>query len=190
MVTAVSTYAILIESNPVETMSGETTRANFRNVTAQKLSNLMLPEGGELPGWSTEDLAAMLRHQLQASLESDLVRTNTISPQDYAAIVSEAAQSPRTFGELFSHPTPPLNLLKLVKDFAKLCRTDPDHPLPTEITMVLYHISVLLAQVRCATRISSLSNHKLRQGCEWVTAQAWVDPSLRRLVHKTIRNIT
>jgi hypothetical protein len=85
---------------------------------------------------------------------------------------------PGTFGELFQHERPPLELLRLAKDFAKAAQANPGSAIPKEVAWVLYYLSIATALVRLRQRITHLSDVELRQGFDWVLAQSWVaDPS-------------
>ena len=153
------------------------------------MAELMTPDASKLPGWGDDDLAAMLRHQLQAPLQFDLTASETVTDAGWTTTTTTLTNCPRTFGELFSHAEPPLELLKLVKDYAKIVETALNNPLPKEISMVLYFTSILLAKVRCGKRISSVSDDKIRQGGQWIIAQAWVDDRLRDVVRAALRGV-
>ena len=86
-----------------------------------------------------------------------------------------------TFGDLLRHPHPPLGVLKLMKEFAKVNRDNPESSLPTEIATVIYFTAIVLALTRCGQRITGLDDDALRRGVEWVVAQPWVDESTRSL---------
>ena len=72
--------------------------------------------------WNPAELAAILKHQLSAPIQVDL----TAMEQRLAARLRLAAGAQglllKSFGDLLHHPNPPLELLKLTKDFAKACR--------------------------------------------------------------------
>jgi hypothetical protein len=80
-------------------------------------------EGARL--WRPDELAAIFRHQMSASVLVDLggfdpgtaVRLKTLSEAQGLLL--------KSFSDLFHHPSPPIELLKLTKDFAKVNR---DHP--------------------------------------------------------------
>jgi hypothetical protein len=87
-----------------------------------------------------------------------------------------------TLGQLLHHPEPPVELLKLVKRFAKICRNDPDNALPSQIVMLLYYGSIALAWTRRRERISDLAPATLRKGLKWLLAQPWLDGDVRTLL--------
>ena len=84
-----------------------------------------------------------------------------------------------TLGQLLGHAQPPVELLALVKRFAKLCRSDPDNPLPGELVMLMYYAAIAIAQVRTGQRISELPTAELRRGLRWIAGQAWMEPTTR-----------
>jgi len=145
------------------------------------LAEMLAVDAATMRLWESEELAAMLRHQLAAPLELDLSDMGTASVEDVARLSQAPERSIRTFGDLLSHPAPPVGLLIFVKDFAKANRQDPDSALPKEIAAVLYFASILVAQQRCERRISKLDEEKVRAGAKWVLEQPWVDPTTRKL---------
>jgi len=127
--------------------------------------------------WSREELGAILAHQLEAPLAGDLRR-------HVADLEKELAQAPaqvRTFGQLLSHPQPPVKLLEGVKRFAKASRADPDSPLPDETATVLYFAAIVVAMLRCGQRITRMNDDALRYSLDWVCKQAWLDARSRAL---------
>ena len=75
--------------------------------------------------WQPGETEAIWRHQLNARLEADL------KPGCFASRVSQLSQSDikifrgKSFGELLKHPQAPLELLKLIKEFAKKTFNQP-----------------------------------------------------------------
>ena len=130
--------------------------------------------------WSTKDLSEMLRHQLGAPLRVSL---GVLSGEaaDRLRDASPPAKADMTLGELLAHRHPPLELLKLVKRFAKICREDPDHPLPPEIVNVMYYASITAALVRLGKKISSLELEAFGGGLHWLVQQPWMTDEMRSL---------
>src|SRR3954468_7397136 len=92
----------------------------------------LLDERSNCGGWDSDDLRAMLQHQLAAPVLPDL------GPAALACGLSERVLSTMRFGELLSFPDSPGKLFLLAKEFAKSCDTRADRPLPTELAAVLY----------------------------------------------------
>ena len=75
-----------------------------------------------------------------------------------------------TLGELLADEKPSIELLQLVKKFAKLCKRNPENPLPSEIVMFLYYVSITVALVRLNETISDLPPSTLVRGLIWLKA--------------------
>lgn len=87
-----------------------------------------------------------------------------------------------TFGDLLRHPAPPVALLKLVKEFAKMSRRLGRRQLPPEVASMLYYLSIGIALFRCGHRLTLLSDPELREGFRWASAQPWADEATRDLL--------
>lgn len=134
--------------------------------------------------WSDADLASMLRHQMSSRLLSDLTLHGSVSHEDALTVSAMPTPPVETFAELFAHPEPPVKLLVWTKDFAKRCRADADSGVPTEITAVLYFVSIALAQVRCGKKISELSKEQVAAGLDWLLQRSWIDKTNRALIER------
>ena len=134
--------------------------------------------------WDPQDLQAMLRHQLGAPLCLSL----GILASEVAHELRQAApESPlMTLGELLQHPQPPLEVLNLVKRFAKICRGDEQNPLPSEIVIFLYYASITAARARLGTSISQLPHESLEQGLSWLDQQPWMAAEMRPLLQEGV----
>jgi hypothetical protein len=121
--------------------------------------------------WQPEELLHILAHQLSSPLVFDGSRLA-------AATEGEPLVS---FRDLFRHPSPPLELLRLTKDFAKGSDERTEDPLPPEVATVLYYGAIAVALVRHGARISSLDDARLRDGIAWALDQPWVDPATTRV---------
>ena len=128
--------------------------------------------------WRTQELSAILKHQLSAPIGSDLAH-EAASDKGSAHPVNV-----QTFGDLFHHPAPPIQLLRSVKDFAKANRNHPASALPNEIATLLYFVSIAVARTQCGRRITSLSEKEIRAGIAWALAQDWVDSRTKSLLRE------
>jgi WD40 repeat protein/predicted Ser/Thr protein kinase len=131
--------------------------------------------------WHRAELGSMLRHQLDSPLGFDLGNFAPESKATLDASHSTASTPLETFGDLLRHPHPPLGLLKVMKEFAKANRDNPESSLPTEIATVIYFAAIVVALMRCGQRITELDDDALRGGVEWVIGQPWVDELTRSL---------
>jgi hypothetical protein len=130
--------------------------------------------------WPAEDLQAMLHHLMRAPLDVTL-STDPYQQYAIATLAETSAPAPRTFEELFHHPRPALELLRILKSFAKRSRGNPRSTLAPEVCLLLYYVAIALALVRHGQRITRLTEDELRNGLSWLTRQPWVDPLSRNL---------
>ena len=140
--------------------------------------------------WRSDELSAVLRHQLAAPLVMDLSTLRGVTSEQVKRLAGGgggADPSIHTFHDLLRHPNPPVELLELTKRFAKLARrTQASIAVPAEVAGVLYFASILVAQMRCGVRISNLSDEQLSEGVHWVLAQVWIDPATRALFAREV----
>jgi hypothetical protein len=113
--------------------------------------------------WTDADLAAMLRHLLDAPGQCD-GKYPTIR-----ALLSDAAA--------------PIHGLQALKDLAKARRSEAS-AVPPDIWRVVYFASIARA-ARAGTVITELSNHDLRTGYRWVLAKPWLDPQVRHIIEQS-----
>jgi hypothetical protein len=125
--------------------------------------------------WKDDELQSIFQHQLAAPLAVDLARFSPDMAQTCPISTLE------TFGQLLNHPSPPLEALRKVKDFAKFSRTDPDAPLPPEIATVLYFAAITAARLRHGQRITELDDATLVQSLDWCATRPWIDECTQRL---------
>ena len=144
------------------------------------LSKMMAVNTPPAPEWRPDELSAMFRHQMTAPVEFDL---GALDADVSARVAAFASQGPpiRMFADLFFHPSPPVELLRMTKEFAKAYRTHPTSPFPTEIATTLYFLSIITARLRCGARITELDDESVRRGAAWAMSQPWVDERTREL---------
>ena len=145
------------------------------------LARMMALDTSTTHDWHQTELGSIFHHQLDSPLGFDL---GNFVPESKATLDASrpTANIPlETFGDLLRHPHPPLGVLKLMKEFAKVNRDNPESSLPTEIATVIYFAAIVVALTRCGQRITGLDDDALRRGVEWVVAQSWVDESTRSL---------
>jgi hypothetical protein len=150
----------------------------------KQMSTLLdLRENPDRQDWRPDELRDMLLHQLRAPLSVSLGPLSAeVAHQLHIAL---PPLSPRlTLGEVFKLQDPPLQLLKLVKRFAKICRNTRENPLPSDLVMLLYYASISAALVRLDERITELPAPPLRRGITWLLAQAWLDADTRVLLQE------
>lgn len=138
------------------------------------------PDSGRL--WRDEELGAILRHQMTAPMQVDLINLERGLALKVRNLADSLGLTLKSFGDLLAHPNPPVELLKITKDFAKACRLSPHSTMPHEIASVLYFTSIAAALVRCRRRITSLKNEALAEGFRWVLSRPWLDDPTRTLI--------
>jgi hypothetical protein len=130
--------------------------------------------------WTNADLASILRHQLASPLTCDLGR---VAPEAVLTSLLSSVPGPlSSFADLLAHPAPPLEMLRLAKDFAKGADASVDAPLPEPVASLLYYAAIAGAMLRHSARISSLDAASLRRAVEWTRRQVWVDEQLRQVI--------
>jgi hypothetical protein len=131
--------------------------------------------------WTEPETAAVLAHQLSAPVVFDLGGLNPTAAAWIGRLAAAEGLLIRSFRDLFLHPQPPVDLLRLTKEFAKAHLSDPESPLPREVAMVLYYASIAAALLHGRPEISRLPASEIRLGARWALDRSWLDPDLRRL---------
>ena len=149
---------------------------------ANKLASLLSSGGEPSKLWRPEELAAIFRHQMSAPMVVDLGAFDARTALRLRTLSETQGLVLKSFGDLFHHPAPVLELLELVKDFAKANVDQPESGLPGEIAAALYYTSIAAALVRLNTRITQLPDAALQAGLQHTLAQAWLDEPTRELL--------
>ena len=140
----------------------------------EKLADLLDSHLDTRGDWQPDELGAILQHQLSADLPLDL---GVMPPERVSHLKSLCGVNGlplNSFGDLFLHPHPPVELLRLVKDFAKSNRHKPCGPIPQEIATVLYYASIAAALAHTGCRITKMRDAGLSAGFAWVKSQPWM----------------
>jgi hypothetical protein len=156
---------------------------------AKELSELLAAAEEQSHLWRPDELAAIFKHQVSAPLLVDL---GGFDPRTAAQLklVSEAqGLLLKSFADLIHHPSPPLQLLELVKSFAKANADHPGGGLPAEVASALYYLSIAAALTHLDTRISKLSDADLERGFAWAHAQVWLDERASHLLAEALAKI-
>jgi len=139
--------------------------------------------------WRADELAAVFRHQMAAPIAFDLGGADPTEAHVLRVLSEAQGLLIKSFGDLLRHPSPPIELLELTKDFAKANREHPEAVLPHQIAHVLYYASIAAALVRCGIRITQLSDSDLRHGFSWASSQPWVDAPMKELLAEALARI-
>ena len=157
---------------------------------AERLSEMLGLEPDNTRLWRPEELAAVFRHQMAAPVVFDLGGADPTAADRLRLLTQAQGLLIKSFADLIGHACPPLELLRLTKDFAKANRDHPEAVLPREIAEVLYFGSIAAALVRCRARITRLTNVELRQGFRWGATQVWVDAPMKELFAEALRKVS
>ncbi|MEM7391971.1 MAG: hypothetical protein AAF492_06440 [Verrucomicrobiota bacterium] len=142
------------------------------------IKTMMHIEEKDGPQWPETDLAELWQHQLTAPLKSEL---NGVSPET-ETVVASLPDDAMTFGDLFQHPEPPIEWLRLVKDFAKIRGTEDEEMIPRDICSALYYTSIRIAETHEYQDFSSLDRNHLAEGIDWLCQQTWLDDRTRAIL--------
>jgi hypothetical protein len=160
--------------------------------TSGMLSELIAFDADGRAVWPAQELQNALRQHLHSRVGSDgsgLINHYEQQLQRIEDLASAAAPPVQTISDLLHHLQPPVELLTLIKDIAKLRRNDASSPLPPEIWVVVYYGCITVAMVRCGRHITRLALEDLRQGLNWATRQPWLDDDTRQLLLEGLRHL-
>jgi hypothetical protein len=141
----------------------------------ERLAKLFSLNADPIGEWTPNEYKAMWRHQLAQPLLVDL---GALPEQRLWELKQLAkAQGPllKSMSDLLLHGHPPMDLLLLLKDFAKANRVPGESLLPKDIAAALYYASIAAALVKCHTRISRLSDLELCRAFDWAVTRDWID---------------
>lgn len=135
-------------------------------------------EESEAEIWNPEEMAAMWLHQLGAEVETDLGQVDA-SPAAKSHIKAFAGKS---FRQLLQHEQPPVELLRLTKEFAKQTLGDGQEKHLKQLASALYYAAYAAGLTRCNTRIGATRNPDLESGFQWAIELPWVDSVTKALL--------
>lgn len=141
------------------------------------------------PPWGADELRAVLQDLLDAPLAYDLTTLPVATARSLKALSSTRGLLLNTCGQLLRHAKPPLELLRLLKDFGKANIGQRESPLPEPVAQVLYYASVASAWLHLNLRISELADSEFQAGMRWGLAQEWLDADTRDLFEQTLSKL-
>ena len=130
--------------------------------------------------WNPEEMGAMWLHQLGAEVQTDLAGVEGAAAtkgkmQEFAG---------KSFRQLLQHEHPPIELLRLTKEFAKQTLRDGEEKHLKQLASALYYATYAAGLVRCGTRIGSTKNPDLESGFQWAIELPWLDEGTRALLRE------
>jgi hypothetical protein len=159
--------------------------------SAPKSLAAFMAQGGERARlWRPDELGAIFRHQLSAPILVDLGGLDSGAAARLKVLSEAQNLLLKSFSDLLLHPTPPIELLRLAKDFAKANMDHPDGSLPNEVSAVLYYACIAAALTRLGERISQLKDAELELGLRWAREQPWVDTNIRQLLVQALDHLS
>jgi len=132
--------------------------------------------------WSPEEMKAMWQHQLAAPIDVDLATVTSVRATTLRSSPHLAAFQRKTFAELFTQESIPIELLELTKEFAKEILRDAEERQLKEIASVLYYAAYAAGLSRYRKIIGTMKHHELRPGFNWAITQTWLDEQTRKLI--------
>jgi hypothetical protein len=157
---------------------------------AQQLSALIASGDERGPLWRPDELAAIFRHQMSAPVLMDLGSFDPRTASQLKALTAAQGLLLSSFADLFNHANPPIQLLQMVKDFAKANLDHPESGLPREIVTALYYASIAAAFVRLDKRITKLSDDDLQRGLRLTQEQPWLDDRTKSLLAEAMKKLS
>jgi hypothetical protein len=174
---------------PLLMADSDSSSAVFKS-RAKELAALMATSEERARLWRPDELAAIFKHQISTPMLVDLGSFNPRTANKLKIVSESQGLLLKSFSDLFHHPAPPVELLELVKDFAKANLDHPESGLPAEIASALYYISIASALVHLDKRISKLQNAELLRGLNWTREQAWLDEATKQLLARAMAMIS
>jgi len=157
---------------------------NIEGSDPELLAKMMDLTPGSERVWHPEELGAVLEHQLRAPLGFDLGNVDQNTRSKLGSLAESEGLLLKSHADLLFHPHPPVELLRMTKDFAKALSIHPGGPLPREVALVIYYASVVVALLRCRARISQQPDALLRDGLSSLVDQTWIGDPLRSLLQE------
>jgi hypothetical protein len=157
---------------------------------ANKLAALLATGEERTRLWRPDELAAIFRHQMSAPMLVDLSGFDSRTAMRLRTLSEAQGLLLKSFADLFQHSSPLIELLELVKDFAKANLDHPESGLPGEIAAALYYTSIAAALVQLDERISQLPDADLQRGLRWTLAQIWLDEKTKELLAQALEKIS
>jgi hypothetical protein len=132
-------------------------------------------------------LASVFQHQMNALLAVDLCMMLPPGAPGIAELCQACGGRLLTFADLTVHPRPSMDLLRLLKDFAKVTRADGT--LPKAVATLLYCLALSLAIIRLGQSSTRLDERHLRKALHWAVSLAWIDSQARSALEQALQSL-
>lgn len=157
---------------------------------AKALYTMLNVVGTSESNWLPSDLSDMLRQQLEVPLAIDLVPVVDHAEATISTLNHQISSPPANFGEALLSPSPSVEMLNLIKDFAKSLQADPANQIPVELLKVIYFASIIAARVHAGVAITRLTDTELANGCSWCLRRSWLTDPLQNLFEEGARRLS
>lgn len=160
-------------------LPGVTTICEPRRFTALPLGKLLEPRpAGEV------DLARTFRQLLELPVLSDLGDVDPRLVARLRELASAGGPALRSLGEVLRHPQPGVELLDVVKQFAKDNSKTPDSPLAAHVAVLLYFLCIACGLVRHGARLTTHSEGQLRDYFHQLLCNNWIEEEWKSLLRE------
>lgn len=165
---------------------GETNDPDIHQSAIHRLADLIGLD--ETADWQQDDLAGLLRHQLQATIAGELADSDRAVTRRLGELTAAGTKGLDTLDQILQHPQPPLEYLQCIRRFGKQ-RGSGSPPLPREISAVIYLAAICAARLRLAERISEMDDATMKKRLDWAIAQEFLTSELRELFVETHQSL-
>lgn len=140
---------------------------------------LRLVKLAEDPGaqsmWAADELAQLWHHQLEANVPKCVEELSLVHALHCQTLCAGAVPPIKSLRDLFLRHAPDVQVLAMVAKWMERALGDPEELLPREVALSLFNVSIVLARVRCATKLINGSDTELARRADWVAARSWMD---------------
>lgn len=131
--------------------------------------------------WQLQDLVHLLEHLLLSDLFDEFAQLPDVVEGRATLPFEVEPDSLRTFRDLFTISNPPVPLLKLAKQHAKIQSQKQGGPLPDPIATVMYLASIVCARIRHNESLTQWDDSKVLESIQWALKQPWLTSDLSTL---------
>jgi hypothetical protein len=140
-----------------------------------RLVNEAADGASNAPIWTASELEPMWAHQLEASVVKCIEELSLVEALHCQALCESAAPPIISLRDLFSREKPDLAVLTKVGRWMERALGDPEELLPRDIALSLFNITIVLARLRCDSKLIGGSDKELARRADWVATRPWID---------------
>jgi len=156
---------------------------NWDQEATQNLSHLM-GQSQAPKQWSVEEQKTAYIRLMQLPLSAIAQRVR--GTEQSIAILSGQMNPPAvTFLDLLRHPKPPLQLLELVKTYAKAA-FHTSQSVPISSSLMLYYLVLSVAYLRHDKKITSLGENVVKENLVDRLSEPWIDKGTAQLLTQAL----